>query len=306
VVYFYFNAQILGKQSYCNALRAAIIQIVEAVQNDPEMIDLISISMICDDGGRSVASDDDLMELLLLSIHRFSSLALILDGIDECRDFEITWSFLSAACMDKSIRCLFLGRPLITIPSEYARLVLRQSLIGMNRQDNYDYFHEEIRNLQIAGQLQEHFISDRIAGTLTSRANSSFLWASLMISYLRSPVLNSDERAQEIENSSQMETLTGIYSGMIRQLELLFHERTLLSKIFQFLVLSKEPPSVKQINIAIQSNQVAKFQQGTSSRISQTPFEGSAVHLLTLGQIRLSRSRTCHFASSCCLKKPKN
>jgi hypothetical protein len=252
VAYFYFNAQMPGKQSYCDALRAVVIQIVEALRNDPEMIDSVSILMIGDDGGRSIASDDDLMELLLLSIHRISSLALILDGIDECRDFERMWPFLSTACMDKRIRCLFLGRPLVTMPSEHARLVLRQSLLGMNEQDICDYLRQEIRNLQMAGHLQEHLISDRIANALTSRANSSFLWANLMMSYLRSPALNPAERAQEIENSSGLETLTGVYSGMLRQFgSLLSQERTLLTKIFQFLVLSKEPPSIEQLNIAI-------------------------------------------------------
>jgi hypothetical protein len=252
VVYFYFNTQMLGKQSYCDALRATAIQVVEALRNDPEMIDSVSILMIRDDGGRSIASDDDLMELLLLSIRRFSSLALILDGIDECRDFERMWPFLSTACMDKRIRCLFLGRPLVTIPSEHAHLVVRQSLLGMNRQDICNYLRQEIRNLQMAGHLQEHLISDCIADTLTSRANSRFLWASLMMSYLQSPALSPAERAQEIENSSRLETLHGLYSGMLRQFESLFsQERTLLTKIFQFLVLSKEPPSVKQLSIAI-------------------------------------------------------
>ena len=112
----------------------------------------------------------------------------------------------------------------------------------------------------MAGHLQEHLIPDRIADTLASRANSRFLWASLMICYLQSPALSPDARVQLIENSSQLETLHGLYSGLLKQFESLFsQERTLLSKIFQFLVLSKEPPSVEQLNIAISVKPGAKF-----------------------------------------------
>ena len=257
----------LRKQSYCDALRAMAIQIVEALRNDPEMIDIVSILMIRDDIDRSIASDDDLMELLLLSIRRFSSLALILDGIDECRDFERMWPFLSTACMGKRIRCLFLGRPLVTIPSEHAHLVLRQSLLGMNSQDIFNYLRQEIRNLQMAGLLPKHLISDHIADSLTSRANSRFLWASLMMSYLQSPALSPTERAQEIENSSRLETLHGLYSGILRQFESLFpEERTLLTKIFQFLAISKEPLSVEQLDIAISIKPGCKL-----SRTDQVP-----------------------------------
>jgi hypothetical protein len=252
VVYFYFNAQKPGKQSYCDALRATAIQIVEALRNNTEMIDSTSILKMQDDGGRSIASEDDLVELLLLSCRRFSSLAFILDGIDECRDFERIWPFLSTACKDNKIRCLFLGRPSDETPTGYAHLVQRQSLLGTNRNDIYNYVRQEIRNMQITGHLQEHLVPDRIAESLASRANSRFLWASLIMSYLQSPALSPAERAQEIKNSSRLETLHGLYSGMLRQFESLFpQERTLLTKIFQFLVLSQEPPSIEQLNIAI-------------------------------------------------------
>lgn len=272
LVYFYFNAQMPGKQSYCDALRAMAIQVVEALRNDPEMNDLVSILMIRDAGGQSTASQDDLAELLLLLTRRFCSLALILDGIDECHDFQKIWPFLSTACVDNRIRCLFLGRPLGSTPPEHSHLVIRQSLIGMNNQDIYDYLRQETQNLQMAGHLQMDLISDRIVDTLTSHANSRFLWAKLVMSYLQSPALSPIERAQGIENSGELETLHSLYSGMLRQFESLFsQERALLTKIFEFLVLSKQPPSVDQLNIAISIKPGCKLsREGQVSNMTET------------------------------------
>jgi hypothetical protein len=254
VVYFYFNAQRPGKRSSLDAIRAIVAQAYEALLEDPEMADLISVFKAHQDRATSPASEDDLFELLLLAARRFSSLVLVLDGVDESADFEKMWFLLSKACQDQRIKCLCLGRPLPSMPSEHAHLIARKSLIGMNQQDIQGYFGEQIRSLQLAGDLPEDLNADTAAKKLASSADSRFLWASLMMAYLRSPALEPAARVLEIENSASLETLHGIYSGMLRQFEsLLSQDRALLTKVFQFLVLAKEPPSLAQLNIATSS-----------------------------------------------------
>lgn len=252
VIYFYFNAQMPRKQSYCDALRGLLIQVIETLQDNAEITDIASLLMGRSGTATALASDAELMDLLLVSATRFSSLAIILDGVEECSDFEKMWPLLSAACLDDRIKCLCLGRPLVPTPSEHVHLVARQSLLGMNRKDICEYLRFEIEALQAAGQLEPHLHSDQVAETLASRADSRFLWASLMISYLRSPALGLPERTQDIMESSRIETLHSLYSEMLRQFESLFpQERSLLTKIFEFLALAEEPLTIEQLNLAI-------------------------------------------------------
>lgn len=252
VAYFYFNAQMPRKQSYCDALRGAVIQVVESLRSDSGLVDAISILMMHDDAVRPIASDAVLLELLMLSSGKFSSLALVLDGIEECRDFEEMWPLLSTVCTDNRIRCLCLGRPSVPIPRQHAHLVVRQSLLGLNRQDICDYLRDKIEHLRTTGDLEKHLVPDHTADALASRADSRFLWASLMISYLQSPALSPFDRTREIKDSTSIETLHGLYSKMLCQFESLFpQERTLLTRIFEVVALSNEPLSIEQLDIAI-------------------------------------------------------
>ena len=235
------------------------------------MIDLLSITTDCDDDRQSLPSEDELTELLLLSIRRFSSLVFILDGVDECLDFERIWPFLSTACDDERVKCLVLGRPEVKIPANYTSLLVRQSLQGMNRQDIWNYLKEETQNLQMAGKLQAHLIPESVADTLTTHAQSRFLWASLILSYLQSPGLSLVQRTQQLEDPSRLETLHGLYSGLLGQFESLPSEtRRLVTKIFQFLVLAKEPPSITQLSIAVSDNPIRTVAADQLSKVAQT------------------------------------
>ncbi|KAH7382109.1 hypothetical protein BKA64DRAFT_747820 [Cadophora sp. MPI-SDFR-AT-0126] len=262
VAYFFFNAQLPGKQRCLDALRGIALQVFETLQKDPEMIEILSLSMRQAEKDRTTATHEDLIELLQLAVPRLSSLTLVLDGIDECEDFAEMWDFLSLICHDTRFQCLCLARPSIQIPPEQLEDVQRLSLQGKNRLDIQKYLEKETQTLQQAGYFGDNILPGFVARSLTARANSRFLWANLIISYLRSPTLSPVQRLTIVEDSGQLDSLHGIFTGVLRQYQALyFKDRNLLTKILQFLVLAKEPLSVDQLNIAVSTKPGRKLER---------------------------------------------
>jgi hypothetical protein len=262
VAYFFFNAQLPGKRSCFDAFRAIALQVVEALLENSEMIDVLSLSMLQAKEDRTTATLEDLAELLRLALRRLSSLALVLDGIDECQDFDDMWTFLGQACGDPRFKCLCLSQPSIKVPPERVKHVQCQSLHGKNRQDILKYLQREIQALQEAGHLEVNAHPGSVAKKLSVHAKSSFLWANLIISYLRSPSLSPMERLSIVEDPGQLDSLHGLFTGILRQCQALYLEdRNLRTKVLQFLVLAREPLSVDQLNIAISTKPGRKLER---------------------------------------------
>lgn len=257
MVYFHFNSQQPGKHTSGDALRAIVLQIIQGHQADAETIDAISVLMMDREGkNRSNPSDDELteqlVELFLLSISRFSSFFLVLDAIDECQGFEKLLAVIAEGFAAEKFKCVFLGRPLFPIPAEYAHLALRHSLHGGNRQDIWNYLRLRATELQISRGLGQDITPKYIADQLTPRSDSMFLWASLMIEYLRSPALSPTEKAQEIREPNRLEALDDIYSRILQRFKFSNDkEEELVRKVLQFLALSNQPPTIEQLRIVV-------------------------------------------------------
>jgi hypothetical protein len=252
IIYFHFNAQKPGQRSFCDALRAATAQVVETLAENSAIMDLLSVLKLQTDGSRRIATEQELSEFLLLAVRSLPSVALIFDAIDECHDVEKMWPFLSAACTTTNMKFLLLGRPQIPVHPDVAHLILREELPRTNRLDIYDFLVREIKSMQNRGQLDDRVLAEPTADTLASCADSSFLWASLIMSYLQSPVLSLGERRRELWDPNRLVTMPRLYSGMLQQFEVLYpQDRDLLIKIFRVLVLSKRPPTIRELDVAI-------------------------------------------------------
>ena len=252
IIYFHFNAQKPGQRSFCDALRAATAQVVETLAENSAIMDLLSVLKLQTDGSRRIATEQELSDFLLLAVRSLPSVALIFDAIDECHDVEKMWPFLSAACTTTNMKFLLLGRPQIPVHPDVAHLILREELPRTNRLDIYDFLVREIKSMQNRGQLDDRVLAEPTADTLASCADSSFLWASLIMSYLQSPVLSLGERRRELWDPNRLVTMPRLYSGMLQQFEVLYpQDRDLLIRIFRVLVLSKRPPTIRELDVAI-------------------------------------------------------
>ncbi|CAN9409120.1 unnamed protein product [Alternaria alternata] len=252
IIYFHFNAQKPGQRSFCDALRAATAQVVETLAENSAIMDLLSVLKLQTDGSRRIATEQELSEFLLLAVRSLPSVALIFDAIDECHDVEKMWPFLSAVCTTTNMKFLLLGRPQIPVHPDVAHLILREELPRTNRLDIYDFLVREIKSMQNRGQLDDRVLAEPTADTLASCADSSFLWAILIMSYLQSPVLSLGERRRELWDPNRLVTMPRLYSGMLQQFEVLYpQDRDLLIKIFRVLVLSKRPPTIRELDVAI-------------------------------------------------------
>ncbi|KAF2452232.1 hypothetical protein P171DRAFT_493944 [Karstenula rhodostoma CBS 690.94] len=252
VIFFHFNAQKLGQRSFGDALRAAAAQVIESPAGVSDVMDLLSVWRMQESGSRRIATEDELSEFLLLAVPRLPSAAFVFDGIDECHDFEGLWSFLASACANTMINCLLLGRPQIGVSPGYTHLIQRHWLPGTNQLGIYAFLVREISTMQSLGQLDDDLLAEPMADTLASCANSSFLWASLVMYYLQSSLLSLSERRKEICDPNRLATIPWLYSGMLQQFQVLCpQDRDLLNRIFQALALSRRPPTIEEVDIAI-------------------------------------------------------
>lgn len=252
VVYFHFDLQRPDKRRFSDALRATITQLIHRYQEDCVVIDAISLLMDLKGTGQPKASPSELAEMFLLFLSRLSLVTLVLDGIDECENFAEFLPFLTEASSKRNFRSLFLGRPSAQIPEKYSPCILRHSLQNSNNSDIRDYLFLKATELQDSGDVDEGLNPTYVADLLTPRANSMFLWANLMFSYLQSPALSPAERRAEIEATSRLEEMDELYCQLLQQLSGRFKkERTLLTKIFQFLATSDQPPTLQQLRVAV-------------------------------------------------------
>lgn len=196
IAYFHFNAS----HSYCvhpnDAFRALAYQLIHSHRHDRSTLDTISLLMRKTPSDAR-ASSDDVLTLLGLLLHQHPTF-LVIDGLDECSDVQLFLTSLPEVCRKSDTRTMLFSRPDIEIPREYQRWASDSPYIfrlgeDSNTEDIKSYLGEKLSRMADQGFFGINM--DRsIIGHVSGRANSMFLWASLLLKYLQSPGLTPDER----------------------------------------------------------------------------------------------------------------
>lgn len=86
VAYFYFEQT--TNNSINTAIRSVLAQILRTHQYTKEIVDALSIAMIYSGSGQAFASNQDIISVLRLCIHKFGISYMVFDGLDECQNWE--------------------------------------------------------------------------------------------------------------------------------------------------------------------------------------------------------------------------
>jgi len=146
--------------------------------------------------GQSIASREEVKDLVQLSLNCVGKTYIVLDGLDECDDCDDLVHQLRKVSEIPSVRLVLFSRPTVTTVPE---LIPHLTLLSIGLSNNADIDHY-LRNATMAMKekrlLPQATDYAEVAKSLTHRADGMFLWARLMVTYLDSPALYPAEEAE--------------------------------------------------------------------------------------------------------------
>lgn len=253
-IFFHFNAS----HSYCihpnDAFRALAYQLVHIHRNDRSTLDAISLIMR-KTPPQSKASSDDVLNVLSLLLQQHPTF-MVIDGIDECSDVSLFLESLPEACRRSDARIILFSRPEIQIPNEYQRWASDTPHIvalneESNKQDIETYVTETLSHLALQGFFGINMNRSLIL-QIAERSKGTFLWASLLLKYLKSPGLSPDERRVALENAHSLDGLESIYRHILAMLDLRpQREKQIVANIFRWLPFSINRLCIPALEVAL-------------------------------------------------------
>lgn len=252
-VYFHFDRLSPDHKEPQHALRAILNQIVHTLQKYQDVVDGLTLLMDVGGTGQQFASEGDTATALSFVLHRYPDLTLLFDGLDECSDSATLLWKLFAIYGNSAVRIIILSRPEVALPNIWReaatsiRLGDRENSISIER-----FVKPRIEQLIESDLLPSGVSTDYLVSTISSRANSLFLWAKLMMIYLECPALSRRARLQAINEHNLIEGLDEMYGriiGLIRNK--LKPQRGAAFKTFQWLVAAHRPLHFSELQAAL-------------------------------------------------------
>lgn len=255
-IFFHFNSTLTNICSSNEAVRALALQLVHAHRGNSSTLSALGL-LIRRTSGQQKASFDDAVSVLGLLLKQHSTF-IVVDGVDECSDQETFLSLLLHLCQISDCRAIFLSRPNISIPIQpQGHVQGAPTFMYLDESHNISDIESFITsNLQC---MADHGLFGTHANSFTipalqvgRRANGMFLWATLLINYLRSPGLSPHERRLTLEQASLLEGLESLYSGILAMLSRRFmNEKRIAVDIFRWLSFSIKSLSTEALHAAL-------------------------------------------------------
>ena len=258
ICYYHFNSLESSFNSSCDAFRAILAQIVQQSSDNQRLKDLFAFAMFFNSDGQTTASSSEIDELFNISVSLLfdQKLYLVLDGVDECFDLASGLvPTLTKVCEHSPISLILLSRE--TVTSTVRRIPNLQTVgISLNNQPDIQLFlSEELKALVSSRHLPENFRVKDSAAKLVRRADGMFLWAALMMSYVRLPGLLQPDRVRALSDLALPEGLEVMYERIIRYISNQASVSvTLACFVLRWLVFTKTDLYLRQLVDAIVSD----------------------------------------------------
>ncbi|KAH6679199.1 hypothetical protein B0J14DRAFT_649592 [Halenospora varia] len=233
---YFFSYTTPDKKANSTAYRSILAQVLDQCQKHTAMIDAFLLVKSTMKPGCDKASNDDLLRLLSMVPHRLQKVYIILDGIDESEDPDTLVEALATAFEDLNVKLLLFSRPNIHVLRKATSLhtiTIRRELV---EPDLTMYFSRHIGHLIDEKLLPASSTCPDIVNHLLSGADGMFMWARLMISFLKSPALVPASRLAVIQSLSSPERIDEMYIRILRLLSgKTKPERNLAQSVFLWL-----------------------------------------------------------------------
>lgn len=254
LAFFHFNGSTRGGgKTAAEAFRALAAQLIDLHRNDDLAMDALFILFDQDAVGQQQASADQISAILRILMQGWPTF-LVIDGVDECLDSSHFLSRLWEILLDLDCRVLLLSRPNLTF--RYSNWDTQEWQMQLSTTDNTEGIRSFLRcqfDLMTDELLFGHgAIDNAVAGDLAQRSNGMFLWARLLVGYLKCPALSPMERFAIIREANLLEGLSRLYKKTLDTLERCYErQRHLAADVFKWLSFSLYPLGLEEFHVAL-------------------------------------------------------
>lgn len=254
VLFFNFDEQRLQTRSVDDALRSMLAQALHENHDDTELIDLVSMVMYHTGSGQNKATRNELLEILHIFLIRFGPCYIILDGLDECDEWEELICSVQEIIQHSSSKVVFLTRPHVPITTIFTEGFRHIQLHPSgNLKDIKTFLETKIRPLVARNAIPSSLSTEKIVLELSRQANGMFLWAVLMVNYLSMNILTPTDRLEAITNVVSFQGLDALISKILLHIKARTPPRQ-LSKVvnmFHWLAVLEEPWTARALQVAL-------------------------------------------------------
>ncbi|KAI9151335.1 Heterokaryon incompatibility protein [Paramyrothecium foliicola] len=253
--FFFFDKQSSETGSPQAAFRAIVAQIFHSSRNLNDLIDLALLLRDSTGSGQTIASDEEIINLLSLYLYKLDESTLVFDGLDECSDAHGFLRILKRSTSRSRTKVLISSRPNITIEDIFgdnAKTKVLQE--DANSQDIEKYLQSELQDLAQREKLVLDESIESLGHRIARRSHSMFLWAYLMVQYLDSDFLTPQDRMDAIEEVNLFEELNEFYTKILGELFLRCvgkRARNNLQRLFRWVSLAARQLTVSEIRSAL-------------------------------------------------------
>ena len=224
-----------------DAFRAIACQLLQNHRHDHLVLDATCL-LLRKTSCREKATIDEVLEVLGLLLRQHPTF-LVIDGADECNSLETFLTSLAGLCCKSDTKVILFSRPDIRIPLDYQKWASdAPHILSLTHEHNAAsieyYVARELNHMADKGFFgisMDRTLIPRVART----SNGVFLWASVLLDFLQSPTLSSDDRYAVLENTQSLESLQSLYRKVLTVLaHQPRHEKNLIADVFRWLSFS--------------------------------------------------------------------
>jgi len=281
-----------------DALRAITAQMLSLHRNNKDILSTANHFVRAYGTGQARASDKQISRLLAQLVPKIGITFIVLDGLDECPNYNELMTAIKN--IDAEVRkarqqsfhgWLLCGRPSVMIPTWLSQECYKFEPNHLVNGDDITLFLlPEVQDLIDSGLLPDSTSAQDLVDRILPRTNGMFLWASLLMEYLRSPTLTIRERQDAISHINRLEGLDTLYEAIFGTLSK--HPQGLNSRIqniFHWVACAYRPLPVDRLRIAVsiepgrchsKEDEIPNFEQNLGV------LTGSLIELMSFGTVQ--------------------
>ncbi|KAL6707170.1 hypothetical protein ACN47E_004717 [Coniothyrium glycines] len=238
---FHFSSKEPNHDRAEDAFRAIVYRLLHVHRHSRSTLDLVCL-LSRRTSLHSHATIDEVLDTLSILLRQHPTF-LIIDGLNDCDDSHTFLEWLARLCRTSDVKVILFSRSNIRIPLEYQKWASdAPHILVLDKQHNSTAI-EAFLAQKLGCMADQGFFGisvDRdLLTSVTRVADGSFLWSNMILKFLESPLLTSDERRVVLENVSSLAGLGNMYHNMLGALERRQkHEKRDIANAFRWLSFS--------------------------------------------------------------------
>jgi hypothetical protein len=255
VAYYFFDKQQESNHTV-HALRAILNQLIHRRRADPRIIDVAILCREQKDSGHLIACFQEVFLMLRMLLSHERRTVLIFDAIDESTDGSLLIKILmELQSTAHNCKVIIFSRPTVRLPrniNDHAAVF--ELLPTHNVWDQKLWLNPRIQELIDYGDISppKGCTVEEIVDMIASRSDGMFLWTNLLVEYLKSPILSTNQKWNAIKDLNRLKGLDSLYNAIMSSLiqKSNGQENLNIMQIFVWVLGAYRPLSVKELQVA--------------------------------------------------------